>query len=450
VNGVTQCPIKPGESYTYEFQVTQYGHSWYHRSVSSASCHCLPQLTKQKPLLVTMPFALRSGIFPCQGSDVDPSSNCSGRGGSRFEAVVQKGKKYLLRIVNTSADMQYKFSIDNHMLEVVQTDFVPIHPYETDSISIGIGQRYTLVVTANPNSTAPFPPAPEDGNFWIRTIPLAHCGKLRPGLWPTYGILRYSPDGYSPAVLSDPVSKPYDLDYYNATNPPECVDKPPDQSHPIVPWFVGKNPVDTQELIVAVDENVTHGFQRWEVGGEPMWLDWGNPVIVNLENTTCNPEYDVIVENHRQVWPFFDWVYFIIQGTCAFNSTTHPEQREIRAAHPIHLHGHDFAILAQGHGEWDALDPKPKLNFNNPLRRDVALLDSTGYLVIAFRIDNPGVWLMHCHIAWHASSGLASQIVERQREIRTTIRNEQQIQETCWDWRNYTKTVDTFQDDSGV
>ena len=33
VNGVTQCPIKPGNSYTYEWTATQYGHSWYHRLV---------------------------------------------------------------------------------------------------------------------------------------------------------------------------------------------------------------------------------------------------------------------------------------------------------------------------------------------------------------------------------------------------------------------------------
>lgn len=33
-------------------------------------------------------------------------------------------------------------------------------------------------------------------------------------------------------------------------------------------------------------------------------------------------------------------------------------------------------------------------------------------MVIAFQMDNPGAWLMHCHIAWHASSGMAIQFVE--------------------------------------
>lgn len=29
-NGVTQCPIAKGDSYTYEWEALQYGHTWYH------------------------------------------------------------------------------------------------------------------------------------------------------------------------------------------------------------------------------------------------------------------------------------------------------------------------------------------------------------------------------------------------------------------------------------
>ena len=34
VNGVTQCPIAPGDSFTYSFNTTQYGSSWYHSHYS--------------------------------------------------------------------------------------------------------------------------------------------------------------------------------------------------------------------------------------------------------------------------------------------------------------------------------------------------------------------------------------------------------------------------------
>jgi FtsP/CotA-like multicopper oxidase with cupredoxin domain len=63
--------------------------------------------------------------------------------------------------------------------------------------------------------------------------------------------------------------------------------------------------------------------------------------------------------------------------------------------HPIHLHGHDFYVIGAGTGVYS--DPST-LNYNNPPRRDVATLPGGGYLVIAFVTDNPGAWLMHCHI----------------------------------------------------
>jgi FtsP/CotA-like multicopper oxidase with cupredoxin domain len=69
-------------------------------------------------------------------------------------------------------------------------------------------------------------------------------------------------------------------------------------------------------------------------------------------------------------------------------------------AHPMHLHGHNFWVLAEGLGPWDGTVTNPQ----NPQRRDVQLLqgtpDSPGYLVIQIDADNPGVWPLHCHISW--------------------------------------------------
>lgn len=61
------------------------------------------------------------------------------------------------------------------------------------------------------------------------------------------------------------------------------------------------------------------------------------------------------------------------------------------------VHGHDFIILAQGDSgdfDWATLND----TLVNPARRDVAQMPGQGYLVIAFPIDNTGVWLLHCHI----------------------------------------------------
>ena len=72
-------------------------------------------------------------------------------------------KKYLLRIINTSFETTFIFSIDNHRLTVVGADFVPINNYSTTNIFVGIGQRYEVIVEAVPLPN-PTPP-PIDGNF---------------------------------------------------------------------------------------------------------------------------------------------------------------------------------------------------------------------------------------------------------------------------------------------
>lgn len=45
-------------------------------------------------------------------------------------------------------------------------------------------------------------------------------------------------------------------------------------------------------------------------------------------------------------------------------------------------------------------------------RRDVVTVPGEGSVAIAFPADNPSAWLMHCHIAKHASAGLDLQILE--------------------------------------
>ena len=89
------------------------------------------------------------------------------------------------------------------------------------------------------------------------------------------------------------------------------------------------------------------------------------------------------------------YVYLVITSQ---NLTNPPDKNPVKVAHPIHLHGHDFVILAQSTAPYNVSTSIESFNFNNPPRRDVALLPLGGYLAIAFRPDNPGLWLLHCHI----------------------------------------------------
>jgi hypothetical protein len=103
--------------------------------------------------------------------------------------------------------------------------------------------------------------------------------------------------------------------------------------------------------------------------------------------------------------------------------------------HPIHLHGHDFYVVKSGPGVWDGTTNG--MTFNNPTRRDTATLPAGGHLLIAFPADNPGLWVMHCHIAWHASQGLSVQFLERKNEIANTIGDVAEFNKGCDEWDDY-------------
>lgn len=63
--------------------------------------------------------------------------------------------------------------------------------------------------------------------------------------------------------------------------------------------------------------------------------------------------------------------------------------------HPIHLHGHSFRVLSRNGRE----EP------HQPMR-DTVLLGVDERVEIAFVADNPGQWMIHCHILEHQMTGM--------------------------------------------
>lgn len=66
--------------------------------------------------------------------------------------------------------------------------------------------------------------------------------------------------------------------------------------------------------------------------------------------------------------------------------------------HPIHLHGHSFAVGS-------AAGP----------RKDTAIVLPGQRLSVFFEADNPGLWMLHCHNVYHAEAGMMTTIAYRRK-----------------------------------
>lgn len=63
--------------------------------------------------------------------------------------------------------------------------------------------------------------------------------------------------------------------------------------------------------------------------------------------------------------------------------------------HPVHLHGHTFALAGRG------------------LRKDTVLLRHMEVREVDFDTDNRGSWMVHCHNAYHGEAGMMIELVYR-------------------------------------
>lgn len=67
------------------------------------------------------------------------------------------------------------------------------------------------------------------------------------------------------------------------------------------------------------------------------------------------------------------------------------------SSHPIHIHGHVFSVLA--------LNGVPISG--SPVHVDTILVRPNETWDVAFKADNPGIWMLHCHVLAHAASGMS-------------------------------------------
>jgi FtsP/CotA-like multicopper oxidase with cupredoxin domain len=68
--------------------------------------------------------------------------------------------------------------------------------------------------------------------------------------------------------------------------------------------------------------------------------------------------------------------------------------------HAMHFHGHHFRVLER--------DGKPA---ESEAWKDTVLLDRQERAKIAFVADNPGKWMIHCHMLEHQAAGMTSWFV---------------------------------------
>ena len=422
VPGVSQYPIAPGETFTYRFTADLYGTSWYHSHYSAQYADGLygamiihgPNHVDYDedlgPVLVSDSYFRDYWdlIDDIIGNDLNKTVNalfssnnliqgkgtydCSlttlpcARNGGYAKFHFESGKTYRMRLINTGADTIQHFSIDDHTLTVIANDFVPVVPYDTKTVVLGIGQRTDIIIKANSKLPA----------VWMRSN-VTKCS------------LAKQPNGLAAIYYdkTDTTSEPQSPAWPARQDP--CAN---DDLSLTVPYYAIPAPL-TPDKTITIDVNTTvnaTGNLIWTMNESTFRANFSDPVLYRAAANDPTFEYP-------PQWNVYNFGAAESVRVIVNNYSPH--------GHPMHMHGHNYMVLHEGTGLWDE---STIIRPENPQRRDTQmLLPATAngtipsHMVLQIEADNPGVWPFHCHIAWHVSGGLYVNLLEHPEKIAQMV-----------------------------
>ncbi|TVY83153.1 oxidoreductase ptaK [Lachnellula suecica] len=452
----SQCPIAPGSTFVYKFTADQYGTSWYHSHYSSQySAGLFGPIVIYGPMhadydidigpvmlhdwyhpdyyeVVERLFAvppdplaannnLINGKMDFNCSQLLVNASCTPNAGiSKFS--FQSGKTHRLRLINPGSEGNQRFSIDGHTLTVIAVDFVPVEPYDTKVVYVGVGQRTDVLVKGIGKT---------GDAYWMRSNFSQLCASS-PSHQP-YAVAGVYYQGANTNARPGTTAYPF-----NETN---CLNDPLNTTTPVVPMTPPSGPAVTQTININYIINGS-GMFLFTMGGNSFRADYNTPVLLVATNSSASPA----ASNATSIYPT-DWNV----NTFGTNSSVRLIiTNSITVSHPMHFHGHNFWILAEGNGNWDGTITNP----SNPIRRDSFLMGASNavgpaYTVIEYISDNPGVWPLHCHVAGHSSTGLYINILERPDLLSQDPQIPGYLSETCDPWNKWTSSHLVDEIDSG-
>jgi FtsP/CotA-like multicopper oxidase with cupredoxin domain len=347
MDGISQMmnPVRPGGTFTYEFEVKDAGFYWYHPHMDTADAleaglygSIVARAPGEAPASCDLPVVLDDVLLDRDTLQIEPPGTAMdqvmGRLGNHLLANGREDRTYevvagdvaVLRLVNASNARHMDIGIDGVPLTVHATDGGWLEsPYTVDRLVIAPGERYIVALAA-----------PDDVGQEIvvtsRRVYLHH---------PDGDMMEYDP-------LGDDETAVFHLRTVEGTS-----------SSFTAPTFDPAPPM-----------TATAPAHSWVLAEDMM------AGTVTIDGAS---------------WPDVPMVMASADEPTTFVIDNQSEMR-----HPFHLHGNRFQVVE--------IDGEPVAE---PAWKDTVNVPAETRVTIVSELDNAGEWMYHCHILEHGDAGMA-------------------------------------------
>lgn len=380
---LTQTPIAPGETFTYEFDGVDAGTYWYHPHQNSTVQvgrglygpliieEVEPVRVDRELTWILDDWRLTKAAVISNDFDNPHDLMHNGRVGNTVtingrvpeSIAVRAGERVRLRLIN-AANARI-FGLDFAGLEpvVIAFDGQPVTPHAPANgrVILGPAMRMDLILdmTGRPGSRITVVDQFYQG-LEYRLVDLAYAETA----------LREGPPDWPVELPANPLAEP---DLRDAIRH-EVMFNGGMMGQMAMAEMGGGMGDGMSGGMMGNMMNMMHGRGIWFINGKAATGHIMDPLLTLPRGRSC-----VLAMTNATVWH-----------------------------HPIHLHGHSFRVLSRNgqptaHREW----------------QDTVLMVPREKVEIAFVADNPGDWMFHCHILEHQAAGMMGVIRVSEREEQT-------------------------------
>lgn len=322
---------------------------------------------------------------------------------------VKPDTTYRMRIVGGTAISLVTLGIEGHNnLSIIEADGAYSKPFMVDHVQVGSGQRFSVLLKTK--SAAELKKLNQT-SFFVR-----YENRERPGSVSGYAILSYDvPKAKLPQHLpaTSPVTLPKEM--YNWAE------------SSLQPFNASAKPFPrkaTRTVIIQMNQVGNFVNSTWK-----STLEWAQNGLVWQETLPKTPYLVDIYKRGQAAIPDYN-VAIAGKGYDPMTAVFPSKLGEVIDIvwqnnngpsggydfHPIHGHGPHYFDLGSGNGTYNETEMEARLEGFEPMKRDTTILyrymekgtpyTTAGYRVWRVQVDDPGLWMMHCHILQHMIMGM--------------------------------------------
>eukprot|EP01023_Acetabularia_acetabulum_P050982 TRINITY_DN557_c0_g1_i1.p1 TRINITY_DN557_c0_g1~~TRINITY_DN557_c0_g1_i1.p1 ORF type:complete len:586 (-),score=83.42 TRINITY_DN557_c0_g1_i1:299-2056(-) len=422
---IIQDPPKLKQKLGYDEDFTMLVMDWYHVDSEYLILGLAQPLSGSEPTPPYFQWVGNPNSFLINGkgywnsTDQDVTDSNFNQTLASFETYkVKKDKSYMFRIIGATSLSYANVWIEDHKMKVVRVDGELVEPFEVDSIDLNSGERYDVIVQADQAV----------GTYWIQVE--TRFRTLVKG----WALLQYEDASlFQIPTVNDTLGlenlkenplplngKEWDPKMLKSL---QSIEGDMAELYPSRTLYLGS---DSK----WITNNRNQLQAKWSLalnGPQNESLPYKNsvsPLLHMLYEDRCD-----LIGSDVLMWPNVcageqslqsgEVIDVVLQGYPIAGSGKVDQ-------HPWHLHGYSFYVLGHGAGEFTYESKGDELNLVNPVLRDTVTLypsrdekilvneepvgvpdlQPSGWTLIRFRANNPGVWNMHCHLTWHFFMGM--------------------------------------------